>query len=71
MTTLTIQLPDNKSGVIADIADIIKKVGGHIDIDSDDLSPKEFELLQEGYKEALMIKDGLIKGIPASELWND
>ena len=71
MTTLTIELPDNKTSVIADIADIIKKVGGHMDIDSDDLSPKEFEMLQEGFKEALAIKNGLLKGIPASELWND
>ena len=71
MTTLTIQLPDDKKNVIADIADIIKKAGGRIDVDTDDLSAKEFEMLQEAFKEALDIKAGLKKGIPASELWND
>jgi hypothetical protein len=71
MTTLTIQLPDNEIGVIETISTLIKKAGGKIEIENDDLTPTEFELLKESYKEALMIKNGTIKGIPASELWND
>jgi len=71
MTTLTIQLPDDKISVITDIADIIKKAGGFVDVDTDNLAPKEFALLQEAYQEALMIKKGQKQAIPASELWND
>ncbi len=71
MTTLTTQIPDNEIDVINTISDIIKNVGGHIDIDNDDLSPKEFELLQESFREALMIKSGQKKGILVSQLWND
>jgi len=39
--------------------------------DDDDLSQKEFELLQESYKELLLVKDGFKTAIPASELWNN
>lgn len=70
MTTLTIQIPDSQTDVIKKISNLIKDIGGHMDIESDDLSKKEFELLQESYKE-LMVKDGLKKATPASELWND
>jgi len=71
MTTLTIQLPDSETEVIATISNIIKKAGGQIEIDNDDLEQNEFDQLQASYKEALMIKDGLVKGAPASDLWND
>jgi len=71
MITLTIELPDSKTDVIATISTIIKKAGGNIDIDNGDLAPAELSMLQESYKEALMIQAGLKKGIPASELWND
>ena len=70
MTTLTIEIPDSER---ASILKVVRKAGGNIiDIDSDDdLSEAEFKLLQESYKEALQIRDGKIKAIPASELWND
>lgn len=70
MTTLTIEIPDSEK---ATISDFIKKRGGNIlNIDSeDDLTEAEFALLQESFKEALLIKKGVVKGIPASELWND
>ncbi len=71
MTTLTIQIPDGEIDVITTISNIINNVGGKMEVENDDLSQKEFELLQESFKEALLIKDGLKKGIPASELWND
>ncbi len=71
MTTLTITLPDDKIDVITAISTIIKNAGGSINIDDDSLTPAEFTLLQEAYKEALMIKDGLKTGMPATELWND
>lgn len=71
MTTLTIQLPDSETEVIATISNIIKKAGGQIEIDNDDLEQNEFDQLQASYKEALLIKDGLAKGTPASDLWND
>jgi len=70
MTTLTIEIPDNEKAIISDF---IKKRGGNIlNIDSeDDLTDTEFALLQESYKEALLIKKGVIKALPLSELWND
>lgn len=71
MTTLTIQIPDSQTDVINTISNLIKDIGGYIDIENDDLSQKEFELLQESYKEVLMVRDGLKKATPASELWND
>ncbi|AYL97686.1 hypothetical protein [Mucilaginibacter celer] len=73
MTTLTIQIPDGESSVIATIADLVKNAGGEINIDIDDenLSQQEFDALQEGLKEAILIKKGIVKGIPASQLWND
>jgi hypothetical protein len=40
------------------------------DIDNDDLTLAEFEMLQESYKELLMIKAGLKNATPVSELWN-
>jgi hypothetical protein len=41
------------------------------DIDNNDLTLAEFEMLQESYKELLMIQAGIIKGTPVSELWTD
>lgn len=72
MTTLTINIPESSSDVIADISSLVKSVGGEITVYSDDdLSVEELELLKSSLKEALLIKDGKLKGIPASELWND
>jgi hypothetical protein len=70
MTTLTIEIPDN--GKVA-IFNFIKKRGGNIvTVESDDdLTPAEFDLLQESYKETLLIKKAVIKPLPISELWND
>ena len=70
MTTLTIEIPDNEK---TKVFDFIKKRGGNIiNIESDDdLTEAEFALLQESYKEALLIKRGVIKALPISELWND
>ena len=69
MTTLTIEVPDNKR---SSILEVIKKAGGEIlDIETDDLSEAEFKRLQESYREALLIRDSKINAISGSELWND
>lgn len=70
MTTLTIEIPDSEK---AAIFEFIKKRGGNIlTVDTeDDLTETEFALLQESYKEALLIKKGVVKALPISELWND
>ena len=39
--------------------------------DDDNLSESEFQSLQNACEEAVLIKKGLSKAIPASELWND
>ena len=73
MTTLIIEIPDNSNDVIAAITDITQKAGLKISIDQDDdgLSENEFKSLENACKEAVLIKKGLSKPIPASELWND
>jgi hypothetical protein len=73
MTTLTIEIPDNESSVIAAITEITQKAGLKVSIDSDDegLNEEEFKKIEDACKEAVLIKKGLSKAIPASELWND
>ena len=39
--------------------------------DDEELSINELLLLKESYREALAIKDGTVKALSASELWND
>jgi hypothetical protein len=71
MTTLIIEIPDNET---SEIENIVKAKGGnvvHVDSDEEDLTMAEMELLKRGLKEALLIKEGKIKSIPFSELWND
>ncbi len=70
MTTLTIEIPDVEKAIISHF--IIERGGNILNIDSDDdLTEEEFLLPQESYKEALLIKQGIIKALPISELWND
>jgi hypothetical protein len=72
MTVITISLPENSSDLISDISSLVKNAGGRISIQSDDdFSENEFNALKDGYKEALLIKDGKLNGIPLSDLWND
>lgn len=71
MTTLIIEIPDSETN---DISNIVKAKGGnvvHIGSDEEDLTHEELELLKRSLKEALLIKEGKIKSIPFSELWND
>ena len=71
MTTLIIEIPDSETG---EISNIVRARGGkvvQIDAVDEDLTPTELELLKRGLKEALLIKEGKIKSIPFSELWND
>lgn len=71
MTKLTIEIPESEQ---IDVFDFIKQKGGNIltiDAADDDLEAEEFALLQESYKEALLIKKGIIKSLPVSELWDE
>ena len=40
-------------------------------VEDENLTPIELDLLKRGLKEMLLIKEGKIKSIPLSELWND
>jgi len=73
MTTLTIEIPDDKQSVLTELTAITKNAGLKVSIDSyeDNLSEAEFKSLQEACNEAVLIKKGLSKGILPSELWND
>jgi hypothetical protein len=69
MTTLIIEIPDID---VADISNMVKARGGSVfKADDENLTPTELESLKRGLKEALLIKEGKIKSIPFSELWND
>jgi len=73
MTTLTIEIPDGNSSVLSDLIKLTKNAGlkVRIDNDEDNLSKSEFQSLKNAAEEAVLIKKGLSKGIPVSELWND
>ncbi|MBS1503291.1 MAG: hypothetical protein JST32_14580 [Bacteroidetes bacterium] len=71
MTTLIIEIPDKEA---EDLSNIVRAKGGNVvqvNADEEDLTAQELELLKRGLKEALLIKEGKIKSIPFSELWND
>jgi hypothetical protein len=73
MTTLTIEIPDENSSLLSELIKLSKNAGlkVRIDNDEDNLSESEFQSLKNAAEEAVLIKKGLSKGIPASELWND
>jgi hypothetical protein len=71
MTTLIIEIRDVE---VEDISNIVKAKGGSVfnaKVDDENLTEGELESLKRGLKEALLIKEGKIKAIPFSELWND
>lgn len=71
MTTLIIEIPDEET---QDLSNIVRAKGGnvvHINAGEQDLTLAELELLKRGLKEALSVKEGKIKPIPFSELWNE
>jgi len=69
MTTLTIEIPDME---IETIAEIIRKRGGSIIANSKaDLSKEEQISLNQGLKEAELIKQGKLKGFTFDELWDE
>jgi len=73
MTTLIIEIPDDKKAILSELTTITKNAGLKVSIDNDDdgLSEAEFKSLQDACNEAVSIKKGLSKGILPSELWND
>lgn len=72
MTTLTIQLPDDETGIITSIVDIVKNVkGSHIDIDDDGLTIHELDSLKRSLKEAVSIKNGELKPLSMNDLWDE
>jgi hypothetical protein len=73
MTTLTIEIPDDNSLLLSELIKLTKNAGlkVHINNDEDNLSESEFQSLKNAAEEAVLIKKGLTKGIPLSELWND
>lgn len=69
---MTINIPDTDTAFISNLSSIVKLQGYDLIItNDDDLSLGEFESLKKGLEEAVLIKEGKLKAIPASELWND
>ena len=73
MTTLTIEIPDDNSSLLSELIKLTKNAGLKVRINNDEenLSESEFQSLKNAAEEAVLIKKGLSKGIPISELWND
>jgi len=73
MTTSTIEIPEDNSSILSDIIKLTKNAGLKVRIenDEDNLSESELQSLKNAAEEAVLIKKGLSKGIPVSELWND
>jgi hypothetical protein len=73
MTTLTIEIPNDNSSLLSELIKLTKNAGLNVRIDNDEdnLSESEFQSLKNAAEEAVLIKKGLLKGIPVSELWND
>ncbi|MBB3057000.1 hypothetical protein [Mucilaginibacter gotjawali] len=71
MTTLIIEIPEAE---VTDISNFVKSRGGNIfnaNAGDENSTIDELESLKRGLKEALLIKDGKLKSIPYSELWNE
>ena len=70
MTTLIIEIPDTE---VSAISSIIIDRGGNVIADSNDenLTENELVLLKRGLIEAISIKEGKLKSIPYSELWDE
>ena len=71
MTTLIVEIPDTE---VKEISNIVRAKGGSVfnaSEDEENLTVDELESLKIGLKEALLIKEGKIKGTPLSELWDD
>jgi len=73
MTTLTIEIPDNNMSLLSELIKLTENAGLKVVIDNNDdnLSESEFQSLKSAAEEAVLIKKGLSKGVPLSELWND
>lgn len=78
MTTLTIEIPKRLEKALTMF---IEQIGGNIvaidtntnptaNNDDENLTPAELELFKRALEEILLIKEGKIKSIPFSELWN-
>ena len=70
MTTLVIEIPDTE---VLSISSIIIDKGGNIVAGNKDenLTADELELLKRSLIEAMLIKEGKLKSIPFSEIWDD
>lgn len=69
MTTLTIEIQDVEADTVAEI---IWKKGGNIIANSNaDLTKEEQISLNQGLKEAELIKQGKLKGFTFDELWDE
>lgn len=71
MTILIIEIPEAE---VTDISNFVKSRGGKVfkaSAGGENLTIDELESLKRGLREALLIKDGKLKSIPYSELWNE
>ncbi len=73
MTTLTIEIPDDNSSLLSELIKFTKNAGLNVGLDNDEvnLSKSEFQSLKNAAEEAVLIKKGISKAIPLSELSND
>jgi len=73
MVTLTIEIPNDETGVVKAIADMVKSVKGSkiiIDNDDDGLTENELHSINRSLKKASLIKKGELKPLSMKDLWN-
>jgi hypothetical protein len=70
MTTLTIEIPDSE---VKEVSTYIKQKGGKVRKKSYAASVKHTQLasLEQGLREAILISQGKMEGIPLSRLWDE
>ncbi len=71
MTIITLEIPDSEAQTVSTF---IKEKGGHIlavDNNDDGFTEDELASIKQGLKEALMIKNGGLKPLSMSDLWDE
>jgi hypothetical protein len=70
MTTLTIEIPDSE---VKEVSTYIKQKGGKVRKKNSTASLKHAQLasLEQGLREAILISQGKMEGIPLSKLWDE
>lgn len=70
MTTLTIEVPDKE---VKEISSYIQQKGGKVlkELSAGAIKRSQQSSLKQGLTEAVLIRQGKMKGTPLSQLWDE